>query len=155
VFQTTWLRLAEHLSRIEHPERIGAWLATTARHESLRIARASARVIPTDDAAVLDLGQVDDRSPEQAVLDSEQAQLDVERARRLWRAFRELPSRCQELLRVLMATPPPNYLEVAAALDMPVGSIGPTRARCLQRLRGRLTGEVSEVVLPPHVHRRA
>jgi len=155
VFQTTWLRLTENLGRIENPERVGAWLATTARRESLRTVRASARVIPTDDDSVLDLGQVDDRSPEQSVLDSEQAALDVAAARRLWGAFRELSARCQELLRILMATPPPNYLEVASALDMPVGSIGPTRARCLQRLRGKLTDEVSGAVLRPHAHKRA
>jgi DNA-directed RNA polymerase specialized sigma24 family protein len=63
---------------------------------------------------------------------------------RLWRAFGALSSRCQKLLRVLIATPPPNYAEVSAALDMPLGSIGPTRARCLRQLRERLADEVSE-----------
>jgi len=145
VFQTAWLRLAEHIGRIEKPEHIGAWLATTARREALRVARGSSRVIPTDDTALFDLGHADEASPEQAVLDSEQAAIDHERTKRLWRAFGQLSARCQELLRVLIATPPPNYAEVAAALDMPVGSVGPTRARCLQKLR-RLTGEVSETV---------
>ncbi len=146
VFQTTWLRLAEHLSRIENPERVGAWLATTARHESLRVIRGASRLVLTADPDVLDPGQVDDETPEQAVLDAEQAQLDDARAARLWRAFGALSSRCQKLLRVLIATPPPNYAEVAAALDMPLGSIGPTRARCLRQLRERLAGEVSETV---------
>jgi RNA polymerase sigma factor (sigma-70 family) len=143
VSQTTWLRLAEHLGRIDKPSQVGAWLATTARHEALRIARGATRIVPAEEATLVALGQVDDYSPERAVLDAEQARLNSDRAARLWRAFGELPARCRELLRILIASPPPSYAEVAAAMGMPVGSIGPTRARCLQRLRERLTGEVS------------
>jgi RNA polymerase sigma factor (sigma-70 family) len=143
VFQTTWLRLAEHLDRITDPERVGAWLATTTRRESLRVAQASSRTIPADDTTLVSLGQVEHHSPEQAVLDSEQAMLDSQRARQLWRAFRELSARCQRLLRVLLAVPPPSYAEAAAALDIPIGSIGPTRARCLDRLRQILKSDVS------------
>jgi RNA polymerase sigma factor (sigma-70 family) len=131
VFQTCWLRLAEHIGRLDHPEYVGAWLATTARRESLRMARAGARVVPTDDETVFDFGSAGEPTPEQAVLKSE-------RAEELWRAFRELPARCQVLLRLLMASPPPSYLEVSAAIDRPVGSIGPSRARCLRLLRGLL-----------------
>ena len=143
VFQTTWLRLAEHLDRITNPERVGAWLATTARRESLRVARATPRTVLADDTALVGAGYVDHQTPEQAVLDAEQAMLDSERARQVWRAFRKLSASCQQLLRVLMAVPPPSYAEVAAALDMPIGSIGPSRARCLDRLRQLLTGDVS------------
>jgi RNA polymerase sigma factor (sigma-70 family) len=150
VYQTTWLRLAEHLDRIVSPERLGAWLATTARRESLRMTRTGARTIHADDVTLVGLGHVDDRSPEQAVLDAEQAVLDSERARQLWRAFGELSARCQQLLRVLMASPPPSYAEVGAALGMPVGSIGPSRARCLDRLRAMLTGKVSAQLLCTH-----
>ncbi len=135
VFQTTWLRLAEHLGQIKDPERVGAWLATTTGRECLRVARSGARVIPASEDTLVGLGQVDGYSPEQAALDSEQRRLDADRSRTLWRAFGELPERCRQLLRILMASPAPSYAEVAAALDMPVGSIGPTRARCLQRLR--------------------
>jgi RNA polymerase sigma factor (sigma-70 family) len=131
VFQTTWLRLAEHIGRLDHPEYVGAWLATTARREALRASRASARVVPTDDDAVFDSREPTGNTPEQAVLLSE-------RADQLWRAFRTLPPRCQLLLRLLMATPAPSYAEVAAAMDRPVGSIGPTRARCLRLLRQQL-----------------
>jgi len=131
VFQTTWLRLAEHIGRLDHPEYVGAWLATTARRESLRASRASARVVLTDDDAVFDAREAGEATPEQAVLLSE-------RADQLWRAFRALPARCQLLLRLLMATPAPSYAEVAAGLDRPVGSIGPTRARCLRLLREKL-----------------
>ena len=93
VFQTTWLRLAEHLDRIASPERVGAWLATTARRESLRIAKTSARTVPAQASTLIGLGHVDEHSPEQAVLDAEQAMLDSERARQLWRAFKELSER--------------------------------------------------------------
>jgi RNA polymerase sigma factor (sigma-70 family) len=146
VFQTTWLRLAEHIGRIENPEHVGAWLATTARRESLRTARAATRILPTDDAAILDRSHIDDHSPELAVLDAEQAVVDSERAARLWRTFHQLSGRCRELLGVLMASPPPSYVEVAAALDMPVGSIGPTRARCLHRLRERLMSQEPDII---------
>lgn len=141
VFQTTWLRLTEHLDRIEKPGQVGSWLATTARRESLRVARSSTRTVPADEATLVALGQSDDYSPEQAVLDAEGALLASERAARLWRAFGQLTKNCKELLRVLMAAPPPSYAEVSAALGIPVGSIGPTRARCLQRLRERLADQ--------------
>jgi RNA polymerase sigma factor (sigma-70 family) len=87
VFQTTWLRLTEHLDRIEKPGQVGSWLATTARRESLRVARSSTRTVPADEATLVALGQSDDYSPEQAVLDAEGALLASERAARLWRAF--------------------------------------------------------------------
>jgi DNA-directed RNA polymerase specialized sigma24 family protein len=84
--------------------------------------------MPTDDESVFDFGPASEPTPEQAVLRSE-------RADQLWRAFRELPARCQVLLRLLMASPPPSYAEISAAIDRPVGSIGPSRARCLRLLR--------------------
>ncbi len=149
VFQTTWLRLAEHIGRISNPGQVGAWLATTARREALRIARGAARTVPADNAAMAALGHVDRYSPELAALENEQARLDAERAAAVWRAFGGLPARCRELLRVLIASPPPSYAEVAAALGMPVGSIGPTRARCLRRLRERLAGKVSGTAAGP------
>ncbi len=138
VFQTTWLRLAEYLHRLDNPARVGAWLATTARRESLRVARAGARTVPTGELDLVAMGEADDRSPERAVLEREQEALDAQRARLVWGEFQELPGRCQQLLRVLMSVPPPSYVEVAAALDMPVGSIGPTRGRCLRQLREKL-----------------
>jgi RNA polymerase sigma factor (sigma-70 family) len=150
VFQTTWLRLAEHLGRLSNPGQVGAWLATTARREALRTARGAARMAPADDATLVALGHVDHYSPEHAALDAEQARLDADRAASLWRAFGGLPGRCRELLRILIAMPPPSYGEVAAALDMPVGSIGPTRARCLRRLRELLAGKVSEAASHAH-----
>ena len=140
VYQTTWLRLAEHIGRIEHPERIGAWLATAARRECLQSLRSAAKVALTDDMDRLDLTPAVGDPTEEAVLAAETEREDAARAAAMWRAFGRLSGRCRELLRILMATPPPSYAEVAAALGLPLGSIGPTRARCLQRLREEMAG---------------
>jgi RNA polymerase sigma factor (sigma-70 family) len=131
VFQTTWLRLVEHLGRLHNPQGVGAWLATTARRESLQILRAGRRVVPTDDLARLEPAAAAAPTPETLWL-------QTERSAELWRALRTLTAQCQRLLRVLMASPSPSYAEVAAALDMPIGSIGPVRGRCLEQLRQRL-----------------
>lgn len=131
VFQTTWLRLLEHLDDIRNPDALSGWLATTARNECLRTLRHQARQIPTDD----------DQIPEQSVpsqLDA--ALLDDERDAALWKAFATLSNRCQALLRMLAGDPPPSYEDVSGALDMPVGSIGPTRGRCLEALRRAAAG---------------
>jgi RNA polymerase sigma factor (sigma-70 family) len=138
VFQTTWLRLAEHIHRLENPSAVGAWLATAARRECLQIIRASTRVVPTTDMSRLDCAPSGENTPEEAFLRAEQEQRDKDRAQALSSALARLPPRCRDLLRVLMASPPPSYAEVAAALDLPIGSIGPTRARCLRRLREEL-----------------
>ncbi|GGI99155.1 RNA polymerase sigma factor [Streptomyces brasiliensis] len=137
VYQTVWFRFAQHLGRIREPEKAGSWLASTTRHECLKVIKALARLMPTDDPQVLDRVS-EDRTPEQTVIDSEEAAAESERIRRLWQEFEELGERCRQLLRVLMATPPPSYVEASAALGIAVGSIGPLRQRCLRRLRARL-----------------
>jgi RNA polymerase sigma factor (sigma-70 family) len=127
VCQTAWLRLAEHLDGLRSPESVGAWLATTARHEAQRVLRRhrhQARLAPTRSVA----WQVD----------AAEEVLDAEDVAELWQAFEELPSPCRTLLRMLIADPPPSYAEVSEILEMPIGSIGPRRARCLARLRTRL-----------------
>lgn len=130
VVQTTWLRLVEHLEDLQDPDRIAGWLATTARRECLRVLRRSGReVVGSADDAATEL-------PDEAVPSLDAALLSDERDRVLWRCFARLSERCQHLLRVLMVTEPPAYSEVSEALGMPVGSIGPTRMRCLDRLRG-------------------
>lgn len=128
VAQTTWLRLVERLGTIRDPERVGAWLATTARNECRQTLRRGGRQIPTDDEF-----QLEPREPATPPVDA--GLLAAERDQALWQALDELSASCRRLLRVLMADPPPSYEDVAAALDMPVGSIGPTRGRCLRRLR--------------------
>lgn len=128
VVQTTWLRLVEHLGDIREPERVGAWLATTARRLSLATIRHSGRDVPTEfvDSQLVSPDQIGELD---AALDARQAQAALQRA------VEELPEPGRALLRVLSADPAPSYAEVAAALDMPIGSIGPTRARSLERLR--------------------
>jgi RNA polymerase sigma factor (sigma-70 family) len=128
VTQTTWLRLLENLGRIREPERLPGWLATTARHECLRVLRRAGRETPGWDEPVLTERPDPDGRP------TDEALLTDERDSELWRCFRRLTERCQRLLRVLMAAEPSSYAEVSAALDIPVGSIGPTRMRCLRDL---------------------
>ena len=128
VAQTAWLRLVENLHRVRDAERVGAWLATTARHEALRTLRVAGRQLPVGDDAELEPSDPVQLTPETLALASEQHSI-------LWQAFAALPPSCQRLLRVLMADPAPSYREVAASLEMPIGSIGPIRARCLTRLR--------------------
>ena len=129
VSQTTWLRLVEHLGQIHDPERLASWLVTTARRECLRMLRRGRNEVV---GAVDDImpGIADDAEPLDAHL------LADERDATLWACFRQLSDRCRLLLRILMGTPPPAYADVAAALGVPIGSIGPTRGRCLERLRG-------------------
>lgn len=128
VNQVVWLRLVEHLSRIRCPEAVGGWIAATARHECLRVARASGRTVLTDDDSDLDRVAANEVGIDSGLL-------VYERDRALLAAFEQLGGRCQHLLRLMMTDPPPSYDEIAAALDMPVGSIGPTRGRCLEQLR--------------------
>jgi len=125
VFQQTWLRLIEYLDRMEDPTHLGARLATTARMEALRVLRG--RSIPTDPDHLPDMNDRD-QSPEDALLASERDQA-------VRHAIGQLPVRCQKLLALLYSEPSPSYAEIATAVGAPIGSIGPTRARCLQRLR--------------------
>jgi RNA polymerase sigma factor (sigma-70 family) len=134
VFHATWLRLTENLTRLREPDRVGPWLATTARNESLKVIRLGTRTTITDDLQVLDRASAEE-SPEAAVLESEEGAARLRRARELWSAFHQLPGRCQQLLRLLIAAPPPSYADIAALLGIAVGSIGPTRGRCLGQLR--------------------
>jgi RNA polymerase sigma factor (sigma-70 family) len=129
VVQTTWLRLVEHLDRIADPERLPGWLATTARREALRAARRLDWPRPGEDfASVADDGP----QPGERLLRNEQDAA-------LWAALALLDEACQRLLRLLIADPPASYSEVAVIVGVKIGSIGPTRQRCLAKLR-RLAG---------------
>jgi RNA polymerase sigma factor (sigma-70 family) len=125
VSQTTWLRLLEHLPRLTAPERVGAWLATTARRECLRVIRRSGREWPHDELP-------DVPAP---AADLVHELVTAERDAALWQAFARLRARDQALLRLLAQDPAPGYAEISQALEMPIGSIGPTRVRALDRLR--------------------
>ena len=132
VVQTTWLRLLEHIDRIEHPARVGSWLAATARNACLRSLAAKKRVVLGHEDADLDdnIGQ----EPE-----IDEHLIANERARTVQDALSRLPRRWQRLLELLMADPPTSYSEISDQLGLPVGSIGPTRGRCMARLRVLLT----------------
>jgi RNA polymerase sigma factor (sigma-70 family) len=126
VSQTVWLRLVENLERIRDPERLAAWLATTARNESIRAKRKLARAVPTE-------FEFDVMDPQAAPLD--EGLIKDERCAHVASAFNELSEACQQLLRLLTADPPLDYETISSIIDRPIGSIGPTRARCLDRLR--------------------
>lgn len=137
VFQVTWLRLVENIDRIEKPERVGAWLATTARRESLRIMRSKSRVIPDAD------GMLQLSDPNCAAPDA--GPLAEERSEAVQRAFVKLPPHCQRLLGILAGAEPPSYKEISRILSMPIGSIGPTRGRCLEHLRRIMEAQGADV----------
>jgi RNA polymerase sigma factor (sigma-70 family) len=128
VAQTVWLLLVEQLGNLREPAALPGWLAKTAAHECLRVvtaARKSERLgTRLDDAMQF----VDDALIEEEVV-------RAERNACLRAAFAELPPRCQHLLAMLLSDPPRPYAEISAMLDIPVGSIGPQRGRCLGRLR--------------------
>jgi RNA polymerase sigma factor (sigma-70 family) len=128
VVQCTWLKLVQHLATINDPAAVGAWLATTARRESLRMIEGGRCQVPFGE----NLPELPD---EHAVLDAEL--LLSERDSLLWRAVALLRPEDQALVRMLASDPPASYAEISAGLNMPIGSIGPTRARCLERLRAR------------------
>ena len=128
--QMTWLRLAENAHRVQFPERLGGWLATTARRECLHLVR---QAIPAWDLIDVAPENLVDRSvsPEQRII-------DADTARTLRKFVDELPPRRRTLLRALFIDNPCPYAEVARAAGTPLGGIGPTRARALQQLRDKL-----------------
>jgi RNA polymerase sigma factor (sigma-70 family) len=132
VVQNTWLRLTDRLHTIQKPEALPGWLATTARNEALTMLRRQGRehLVRDEDVA--------ERVVDEEAMQLDAAMLDSERDRALWTHFARLPESCQRLLRVLMSCDRPNYRAVSEALSMSVGSIGPTRMRCLDKLRRML-----------------
>jgi RNA polymerase sigma factor (sigma-70 family) len=138
VVQTTWLQLVKHREAITDARGILKWLITTTRRESWAVVRRSRREDITDD-----LGEVLDGAP--ATPDGpegpEQLVVRGQEQRVLWQHFAALSARCQQLLRVIALAERPDYGQVAEALGMPVGSIGPTRGRCLAKLRQALTSD--------------
>jgi RNA polymerase sigma factor (sigma-70 family) len=131
--QMTWLRLAENAHRVQYPERLAGWLTTTARRECLRILRRATRA-PNLCQPALDTVVDPAMGPEQRVI-------DADTTRMLWNVVAELPPRWRTLLQELFADHPRPYAEVARAAGIPRGGIGPTRARALRQLRGRLTDD--------------
>jgi RNA polymerase sigma factor (sigma-70 family) len=129
VGQSVWLRLVDQLAVIRDPAALPGWIATTTRRECGRVISAARR------REVLGYGEDIAESPTADPAAIEGEVLMAERNAVLREAFHQLPPRCQELIGLLLADPPVPYAEISDKLDIPVGSIGPTRARCLQRLR--------------------
>ncbi|HTJ75807.1 MAG TPA: sigma-70 family RNA polymerase sigma factor [Acidimicrobiales bacterium] len=126
VAQTVWLQLLRHIDRIRDPQRIGGWVAATARNECLRLCRLRGRVALVDAADVLDAIAAE---AEPVAVENE------ERDAGLRAALDTLPPRQRALVDLLTMDPPLSYGEISGVLDIPVGSIGPTRQRSLRALR--------------------
>jgi RNA polymerase sigma factor (sigma-70 family) len=133
VVQTTWLELLRRLHDIRSPRALTSWLVTATRREAWRARELSRRQAP-DGAAQLE------SLPDPEPLPGEQL-LSDERDQALWQHFQRLPERCRTLLRIVAQAGRPDYAAVAEALGMPVGSIGPTRGRCLAKLREMLLAD--------------
>ena len=128
VFQTTWMRLIEHIDRIEHADRVGSWLAATARNECIRSLAVRKRLVLAHEDEPFDGPATHEPEIDEALLAAERAEVVRE-------AMTHLPRRWQRLMEMLMADPPASYAEISDELGLPVGRIGPTRGRCLARLR--------------------
>ncbi len=131
--QTTWLSLVRSRATIQDPAAVGGWLTTTARREAWKLAKAGGKALPVEDEE-LARRLPDEGSPEAEVV----ARDDDDR---LWGAVDRLSERCRQLLRIVAFEHRPDYGRIAEDLGMPVGSIGPTRGRCLQKLRTLLENE--------------
>lgn len=129
VSQTVWLRLIENVDKIKDPERLPGWLVTTTRREALKTIKRSDRVVPSEFEF-----DVADESPSLEVL-----LVEDEEAREVVAAFGELDGECQQLLRLLTIEPALSYEEISEATGRPVGSLGPTRGRCLERLKAAIS----------------
>lgn len=127
VIQTTWLALVRRRDAIDDPVAIGGWLTTTARREAWRVSTSLGKAMPVEDE------EIAYRLPRQR--SAEAAALETDERDRLWRIVDSLPERCRRLLRIVAFENRPDYTVVAQTLEMPVGSIGPTRGRCLAKLR--------------------
>jgi RNA polymerase sigma factor (sigma-70 family) len=135
--QTTWLRLMENLGTIRNPERLAGWLRTTTQRVCIETIRRTRRECQLD-LHGRELGVADDRDADRYDTEPEAAAVRKERVAMVRLAVQELPERHRELLGLLVASPPISYAEIGARLGIPVGSIGPTRARVLARLRTAL-----------------
>jgi RNA polymerase sigma factor (sigma-70 family) len=133
VVQTVWLSLVAHVGGIRTSAALTSWLVTTTRRESWRVRSAGRRQLPADGDWFAAIPDPQPSCEDNAVLE--------EQRRQLWAALRELSPRCRELLRIIAFVPRPDYEAVATALGMPRGSIGPTRGRCLAKLRAILDGD--------------
>ena len=130
VGQSVWLRLVDQLDRVRDPAALPGWLVTTTRRACIRLRRTAAQ-LPQVTGPLMD---TDNMADKEAVL-AEDELLLAERHAALRAAVSDLPSGYRELIVLLTADPPVSYAEISARLGIPIGSIGPSRRRCLARLR--------------------
>lgn len=133
VLQTSWLALVRSAESISDPQAVLQWLIVSARREAWRVVKRSDRVEPRDFEADAVVSPADELPEALALRNEGESQL--------WRHIAALPERCQALLRVIAFADRPDYADVARSLGMPVGSIGPTRGRCLAKLRLQLAND--------------
>lgn len=133
VVQTVWLTLLRNLNSVAEPRALARWLIITTRREAARVRGGRDRVEPLVDETIEQLRSADGL-PEEETLRSDRDKV-------LWRAFHRLDQKCQELLRLTVLAGRAEYDYVAEQLRMPRGSIGPTRGRCITKLRGHLNDE--------------
>jgi RNA polymerase sigma factor (sigma-70 family) len=131
VIQATWLGFVRLHQTIDDPQAVASWLITSARRGAAAHARTARRASPVQDETLHAVLPDAESAEELAVRDDE--------ASRLWRAVASVDERCRKLLRVVAFMDRPDYQALSKDLDMPVGSIGPTRARCLAKVRRALT----------------
>jgi RNA polymerase sigma factor (sigma-70 family) len=127
--QTVWLLLVEQLGNIRQPAALPGWLATTTQRECLRVLRAASRY----DSFGSPDGSQGLRDESASMIEQEVIEAEVHAALRT--AFADLPARCRQLLSMLLRDPPHSYAEISATVPIAIGSIGPQRARCLEKLR--------------------
>jgi RNA polymerase sigma factor (sigma-70 family) len=141
VIQTVWLALLRKADTIREPRTVVKWLLTSARREAWRVSKRvrsdlghTGAVFGVDEEELLALPEQRDSLPDETVLRDT-------RQRQLWQHVQALPDRCRQLLSVIAFADRPDYSHIAESLGMPVGSIGPTRGRCLAKLRDLLAGD--------------
>lgn len=144
VVQTIWMRLLHSSAAIRDPQTVVAWLLTSARRESWRVVKKAREEVMRSATLFEEEAEPSARLPVQRSNGSSHADdpgdivFVEERQRRLWQHVQSLPERCRQLIRVIAFADRPDYALIASSLGMPVGSIGPTRGRCLARLRQEL-----------------
>lgn len=128
VGQNVWMIFVNHLDSVRDPAALPGWLVTIARRECFKVLRATCKV-PANGKALED-------TPAEWAVSAEHDLILAERSAALHEAFCRLPLSSQRLLTLLIADPPVPYAEISARLGIPIGSIGPSRRRCLEKLRG-------------------
>jgi RNA polymerase sigma factor (sigma-70 family) len=133
VVQTTWLTLVRRHESITEPQAVSGWLTMVARREAWRVGKLHRRADATE------MESLEPRLPAQE--SAEETAATDDESRRLWLAVGRLNDRCQRLLRIVAFEERPDYARIAQDMAMPIGSIGPTRQRCLAKLRALLEGD--------------